>query len=174
MEKATTTCFNKFEMVSFNQTLGLMAVSSLFHLNSINGKPLHPYGSWKDAKYLCNYVKEKLNTNTSHTLLAQHPIVDYVTTLMVNQLRTDYQNYRENKPIQLTAKWAPREPNYKKKKNIKFGWVYYILARNFILITLNQLINKNIKFVKCYPFQATFTLNKYLKTLQIYQTSETG
>ena len=102
-----------WEWFHFNQTLGLMAVNSLFHLNSINGEQLHPYGSWKDVKYLCNYVKEKLNTNTNHTLLAQHPIVDYVTTLMVNQLRTDYQNYRENKSIQLTAKWAPREPNYK-------------------------------------------------------------
>lgn len=165
-----------WEWYHFNPRCGLMAISSLFHLHSINGEQLHPYGSWKDVKYLCNFVKDKHKGNVNHTLLAQHPIVDYVTTLMVNQLRTDYQNYRENKPIQLTAKWAPREPNYKKKKNIKFGWVYYILARKFYSNYLESASNQQEyqrACKKCYTHfrKLLSTLNKYLKTLQIYQTS---
>tara|TARA_B100001063_G_C16776420_1_gene565810 strand:+ start:2878 stop:4701 length:1824 start_codon:yes stop_codon:yes gene_type:complete len=167
-----------WEWYHFNPTLSFMAVNSLFHLNSINGEQLHPYGSWKDVKYLCNYVKEKVstNTNTNYNALAQHPIIDFVTTLMVNQLRIDLQNYRENKPIQLTARWAPREPNYKKKKNIKFGWIYFILAKKFYSSFLESASTQEEyqkASKKCYTHfrKLLSSLNTYLKTLQIYQTS---
>ena len=39
---------------------------------------VHPYGSWKDIKYLCKYLRNE-NPN--------HPLIDYCVDLMLYQLK---------------------------------------------------------------------------------------
>ena len=45
----------------------------------------HPYGSWKDIKYFCNFVLEK-------TLSKYHPLIIYGIQLLNNQLRKEELN----------------------------------------------------------------------------------
>ena len=74
----------------------------------------HPYGSWKDMKYFCNYCKEQ--TNDDH-----HPLIQYVIELANSQLAKDVQNDK----ITLVAKWIPRE------KQTKFSWLFKKMAHSY-------------------------------------------
>ena len=39
---------------------------------------IHPYGSWKDIKLFCNYIKKRTNNE-------DHPLILYSMNLMLNQ-----------------------------------------------------------------------------------------
>jgi hypothetical protein len=71
----------------------------------------HPYGSWKDVKYFCNYCKEQTSDNN-------HPLIQYAIELANSQLAKDVQNDK----ITLVAKWIPRE------KQTKFSWLFKKMA----------------------------------------------
>jgi hypothetical protein len=55
---------------------------------------------------------------------------------MCSQLNQDWTEFTCQNPeeknnnvnISLAARWCPREPNYKKKKNVKFGFIYQTMA----------------------------------------------
>ena len=82
----------------------------------------HPYGSWKDIKYLARYIKDKTSDS-------EHPLILHACRIMCSQLNQDWTEFTCQNPeeknnnvnISLAARWCPREPNYKKKKNVKFG-----------------------------------------------------
>ena len=114
-----------------------------------------PYGSWKDIKYFCNYVKNKTN-NEDHFLIkyAIHLIneqieYDYNSLLNYPQKSTGINNIyhiKYSNRISLASKWAPR------KSSKKFYWLYRKLAidkHKFIYDTAKTLDQKKRAFKKC-------------------------
>ena len=77
----------------------------------------HPYGSWKDIKYLCAYVRD-------HTKNARHPIILAAVRIMNDQLRQDTIQ-TDNSKLSLAGKWTARQGN------AKFGWLFPILAEQY-------------------------------------------
>ena len=99
------------------------------------------YGSWRDLKYLCEYLR----CNTSESI--QHPLIKYCVRLMNNALKKDYDTWNDildnyfqkiihsssfssietiKKPVarehlSTVCKWIPRE--YK-----KFDWLNEMLV----------------------------------------------
>ena len=74
----------------------------------------HPYGSYKDIKYLCQYIRDySLIKIEIKTRIYEYLIYRYVKTQLSNDLHSD-------KPS-LLAKWLPRERS-------KFGWLAKLIA----------------------------------------------
>lgn len=129
-------------------------------LPSLNdGKSIHQYGSWKDIKYMCNYVYKKTNDR-------QHPLILYGLELYVKYLNIDWENYNNNKDISLLARWIPRE------KSKLFGWIHHKLAYkmfNVYLSTCKTEVQKNKAKRKCKMSlnKMITVLSKHLNTVQI-------
>ena len=130
----------------------------------------HPYGSWKDMKYLCLYHLEKDRQNKTTDEILQDGIMNKVINLIVNQLKNDLVS--ENKS--LVAKWIPRE------KSDKFGWITELLAITYYKDWYNKDLNKNLTPLqiskarrKCLTHfrQTVSKINKSLETTQINQCS---
>ena len=136
--------------------------------------------SWKDIKYFAKYVKDK--TSDSY-----HPLIIHVCKLLSSQLEEDWEfctDYfvkakdpemkNDNVNLSLAARWCPREPNYKQKKNIKFGFMYQTIADimfpHFLESTSpdNKESWKRAK-TKCriHLKKRITTMNKHLDTTQI-------
>ncbi len=120
----------------------------------------HPYGSWKDIKYFCEYCK-KCGMETSH------PLIQYAFTLVNRQLMFDTADYEEKRSISLAAKWVPREGKH-------FGWMFYELAKMHFKDYLSTA--KNINAIhraetKCYMDYRRLlsSLNRHIDTVQIKQ-----
>lgn len=114
----------------------------------------HPYGSWKDIKYFCNYCKNKSQN-------INHPLIIYAIELTNKQLQNDL-NIISN--ISLVSKWIPREKS-------KFGWLFKELAKNFYsyyFINKNPEINAYNKAYTNYRHIIS-SLNIKLQTVQIDQ-----
>jgi Mg-chelatase subunit ChlD len=112
----------------------------------------HPYGSWKDIKYLHKYDENS-------------QLVSYGIDLMVHQLRLDAVN---NNPS-LAAKWVPREKS-------QFKELFTILATNYFqeYISTAKTDDKKRKAVlkaKMDFRKLISSLNKKLDTVQIKQCS---
>lgn len=122
----------------------------------------HPYGSWKDIKYFCNYCKEQ-------GLSKDHYLIHHAITLANKQLRQDFTNYEAGSDeISLVAKWLPRE------KSDKFGWLFNALATNYFsnyLTTSTNDAGLNRAILKCKTDYRKILskLNAKLDTLQIKQ-----
>ena len=70
----------------------------------------HPLGSWKDAKYICRYVKEQSGRQ-------DHPIIEKAIGCLIGRLRLDLAQ-DAGTSISLAGRWTPRE------KSKKFGWIF--------------------------------------------------
>jgi len=122
----------------------------------------HPYGSWKDIKYFCNYCKEQ-------GLSKYHYLIHHAITIANKQLRLDFTNYENtSNQISLIAKWLPRE------KSNKFGWLFDLLATNYFsnyLTTSNSEESMKRAILKCKTDYRKILsmLNAKLDTLQIKQ-----
>ena len=163
-----------------------LAIDAVSRLLEIDNE--HPYGSWKDAKYLCKFIRDDVYKETSlskekvERSLISHPLVKHVCMLMINRLRKDYSNYqivtgsasnsgesKESLYISLVSRWFPREKS-------SFGWVNAIAAfLAYPQFFNNEMSNENykksllkarIKLKKMYV-----PVNKYLETTQIAQCS---
>ena len=64
----------------------------------------HQYGSWKDVKYLLNYLKEEYGSEND---IINHPIFDYIMLLICSQIKTDKEKVKNKENISLIAKWLP-------------------------------------------------------------------
>ena len=92
---------------------------------------IRPYGSWKDIKYMCDYVKTKLGSDQD---AVQHPLVQYAIELVTEQLRLDEAMYGEvvmllvppqkHQNLSLLTKWIPREGD----RTGRFAWLYPALS----------------------------------------------
>jgi len=118
---------------------------------------VHPYGSWKDIKYLSQYVKD--NTSNDN----KHPLIIHSIKLLINQLDKDYQAFlSKSGQVSLAGKWCPREKS-------KFDWLFkdIVYHKSKDYMTCDK--NKQVNFRKvCKHFrQMLSTLNKHIDTVQI-------
>lgn len=142
----------------FNQSLALFALNSLTQLNSNE----HPYGSWKDIKYFCDYC-----VNVKKMQL-DNKLIKHCCDLLNIQLAQDELNMTTQN-ISLVAKWIPREKS-------KFGYLYDLLACDYYKQYIDSSKTKDqvtqIKAVlKCKTNYRKLlsNLNKKIDTLQIKQ-----
>ena len=131
----------------------------------------HPYGSWKDVKYFCNYCISK-------GIKKDDFIIVYAVSLINDQLKRDLVQAQqtENSSVSLAAKWVPRE------RSNKFGWLYEMLATDYFseyIQTANQAnqTNNSLKraISKCkanYRKLVVSRLNEHLDTLEIIQCNQ--
>ena len=103
----------KINSTKINSTLNLMLTGT------VDLGEVHPYGSWKDIKYLLNYLR----TLYSETELIEKPFFRHIVALVCDQLRDDAS--RDEEDISLCAKWVPRE------KSKQFGWQTRYFAADY-------------------------------------------
>ena len=152
----------------------------------------HPYGSWKDVKYLCKYMY------TEHGISCNHPLSQYCIELINNQLRADDEIYcamatkksndnvtdtdpdtlpnnatdiKPGSTISLVSKWIARE------KSKKFGWMNVELAKQYFnhyiqSAKCSKSMHKAIKKCQMEYRILCSKLNIMLDTVQIKQTSQ--
>lgn len=132
-------------------------------LNFLGSQNVHPYGSWKDVKYILEHYRQK-----KHNLNAGIPY--FVTMLAVEQLKDDYKLFMDmstdstkKKDISLLSKWLPRE------QSSKFGYLAKHFAKYFynngVAFTNTQ---QQYHFLKKYRTMIA-TLNREIHTVQILQ-----
>ena len=128
------------------------------------GDKTHPYGSWKDIKYFCEYCRNQGTPNT-------HPLIQYAVKLTNEQIHRDYTKYITFlDDISLAAKWVPREKS-------SFGWLYRELACDYFsdyLLTADTTTRYIKAVTKCKTeYRKVLTiLNKHIDTLQIKQCGQ--
>jgi len=122
----------------------------------------HPFGSWKDIKYFCNYCKE-------NGVSRSDPIMIFAFETVNEQLRKDIEHPDDQS---LLAKWIPRS------KSKRFGWIFDELA----LLYFNEYIKtaktpsqlqRAISKCKMSYRKLVASLNKKLDTVQIKQCGNT-
>jgi hypothetical protein len=149
---------------SYFPKLGIEFIPTLVQLDDKE----HPYGSWKDLKYLCNYCKNSYKTDTRTKDGMYNEIIEKCCNLYNEQLRKDYENMEDSHyNISLVAKWVPRE-------NKKFGWLFYKLAESYFekyMRYAKSSEQQRLARKKCYRDyrRIVSSLNKKLDTLQIKQ-----
>ena len=128
----------------------------------------HPFGSWKDIKYLCNY-HIPLNLRSQYHIAAMDDIIINKCIFLINeQLKID----QTAKVKTLVAKWIPRE------KSEKFGWLTHLLAFNYYNNWINQTMSVEQNSAarrKCLTHYRKLVakINKELETTQINQCGGT-
>lgn len=133
--------------------------SAYFMLDSFVLHNEHPFGSWKDIKYICNlaYIRNP-----------SHPLITHCVELTNKQLKKDSESLESGLRISLVAKWIPREGTK------RFGWLFDRLAENYFSEFLS--INNNVKAVlkcKTHYRKLVASINKQLDTVQIKQCANT-
>ncbi len=156
-----------------------LALNALIHLVKRQNNE-HPYGSWKDIKYFAKYVKDKTSDQC-------HPLILHACKIMCAQLQQDWEDFSTQNPeekndnanISLAARWCPREPNYKKKKNTRFGFIYQTVADFMFPEFLESTTPENKESWKRAKTKCRIRLkkrltamNKYLNTTQINQCNK--
>lgn len=148
----------------------------------------HPYGSWKDLKYLCEYVKNHKDGGK------EHPLIKDCISILVSQLKQDKQAYEyiqtlnetkdlatnsnssiqsiQNIPIpkimniSLAGKWCPREKG-------RFAWLYKSIVKQWVpeyFESVGDLVHQYERAMKkgCREFRRFLSsLNQYLDTTQV-------
>lgn len=128
-------------------------------------KKQHPYGSWKDIKYFCNFAK-----NSGWQL--DHPMMIYAFALVDIQLNLDKDACDEQRfgDVSLLCKWIARETSG------KFGWMYDSLATSHFshyLMSAKNLdsMRKARNKAKMDYRKLIASINRTLDTVQIKQCS---
>jgi len=138
-----------------------------------------PYGSWRDIKYLCDYIRKNSPKKENHGL------IQYCIDLMNSQLKKDYEIWRfsiysrSRNHISNVSKWIPREHK-------KFHWLFNMLVLDWIKKNKPFLLNNNnnnrsyneasyskaiLKAKRLYRRKVS-TLNKALDTTEIKLCSQ--
>lgn len=163
---------NHISKISCIETLTEKAVEALISLETFD----HPYGCWKDMKYLLHYLRTRKDIAKNVFNL---PIFKHVIAIIVKQLAKDATGLH---PPSLLAKWLPRE------KSKKFGWIakhiacqYYShwLITNSTSVTTKDksriILSNKYSERKCLTRyrQLIADLNRTLHTIQINQCNHT-
>jgi hypothetical protein len=109
-----------------------------------------PYGSWKDAKNMCQYIYKRTGNEN-------HNFIDFICNRLIYQLNVDLCNLNRGK-ISFAAKWAPRER--KKQK-----WLFQKIAK--MMYGADSLKKSFMTLRKTVAF-----LNKCLGTVEIKMCSK--
>jgi hypothetical protein len=144
-----------------------------YGIDSFDFLPQVPYGSWKDMKYFCNYIRDKSGD-------VNHPMIINCIRLVNTQLMEDKLLYESTDPnninvtLSLVSKWIPRE------SSAKFGWIFHRLAIAFYPEFMSTANNPTVtssstkaeKKCKTHYRILCAMLNRHLDTVQIKQTSK--
>lgn len=156
----TLTYMMIYTWYNYYPELALYALETLVTENPCGS---HPFGSWKDIKYFCNYCKMQ-------GCASDHPLIARCILLVNSQLYNDMKllEKQEHANISLVSKWVPRE------KSAKFGWLYPLLACDYFsnylkTATLLQSYDKAVTKCKMEYRQMLSYLNQMLDTVQIKQ-----
>lgn len=144
--------------------LALYAIDKLVQLSDTNPYLVdyvneeHAYGSWKDIKYLCNYVYEKTQNK-------KHPLIVHSIHRIIDTLRHDYDIFHKKQPISLAAKWCPREKG-------KYSWLYKEIVYHSYKHYFDTAPDSDSRFKAYKKASREFrfslsTLNKYIDTVQV-------
>ena len=139
-----------------------LAKFALKCLVDLGDRNIHQYGSWKDIKYFCDYVKTETGNNI------HHPLIFYAVKLVNSQISKDYEKMLVNSnEVSLTAKWVPREKS-------SFGWLYEQFATDYFVhivstATNSYSIQRAILKCKTEYRKVLSALNRKIDTLQIKQ-----
>jgi|LauGreSBDMM110SN_4_FD.fasta_scaffold02950_5 hypothetical protein len=138
-----------------------------------------PYGSWKDVKYLCDYIWSQIEMNVSGDVsgdvsgFEKHPLIQFCIQEINKRLRIDANTIDNNldKNLSLVSKWIQRESS----KKFKFE-IYEALATNYFPEYMKTAKTESsreraIKKCKTQYRMLCSKLNKRLDTVQIKQTS---
>jgi Domain of unknown function (DUF2828) len=123
----------------------------------------HPYGSWKDIKYFCQYCK-------TMGLSVQDPLIQHAFKLLLQQIEIDTTS-SVNKQS-LAAKWVPRA------KSERFGWIFNELSMMYFkqyietAKTQDQMVRAVTKCKMSFR-KLLADLNRKLDTVQIHQCDGT-
>lgn len=130
------------------------------------------YGSWRDIKYLCEFLQVHSSQGE------EHPLICFCISLMNKQLHTDVETWKfSSKALQPdalshVAKWIPRE-------NKHFDWLFRKLAIHWIhthkpyILTTAKHSSDNSSYrnalTKCYRIyrKVIASMNKALQTLEV-------
>jgi len=125
---------------------------------------MHPYGSWKDIKHFCHYVKKKSNDEN-------HPLIWFSINLMLTQLARDHYSIFNNSPcvISLAGKWAPRQ---RSKHWWLFNMMSYQYYNNYFMNVDHTNYHLAKKKAKTYFRKLLSMLNHYLNTPEIFMCSK--
>lgn len=146
-----------------------LAVYMLHRFVKNTNNQSYTYGSWRDIKYLCGFVKQ----HSRHG--ADDSLIDICIELVNTQLKEDMntwkfsENAMDSRFISHVAKWIPRE-------NKKFGWLFDLLAIHwgktqypYIIKSTSSYdsqIKAHNKYKQLYRKNVSF-LNKALDTVEI-------
>lgn len=126
-----------------------------------------PYGSWKDVKHLCTYLKTRGRTVENSSL------VQNMVQIMVDRLKRDIELLAlgQREQITLAGKWAPRETS------TKHGWLHKVLALNmfshYVATAKNRVsLSKAENKAKMEFRKALSKLNVALGTVQVKQCAK--
>jgi hypothetical protein len=133
-------------------------------IESVTKQGVVPYGSWKDIKYFCDYVRTSSGGREDHPLIGM--CVKYINT----QLRLDENAIVNGGAVSLAGKWVPRQKS-------KFAWLHKALAYNFYSEYLNTAtddVGKQKATKKCETrYRIMYSsLNRHLDTVQIKQAGK--
>ncbi len=143
----------------------VLAKFALRCLVDIGDNKKHPYGSWKDIKYFCEYCRRQQGGLFTNLLL------QYAVKITNEQLKKDYVNYILNiENISLVAKWIPREKS-------SFGWLYSEFASDYYSHYLSTAktddsFKKATTKCKTDYRKLLSKLNKHIDTIQIKQCNK--
>lgn len=119
------------------------------------------YGSWKDVKTFCHFIKNKTKNEN-------HPLILYATNIMVNQIYIDYNSLKEKNPrITLAGKWAPRQRS-------KYHWLFKKMAYQYYsyFFFKTKKIRKAKNAAKMYFRKILSALNSFLNTPQLLMSRQ--
>jgi Mg-chelatase subunit ChlD len=149
----TLTYMMIFAWYQFYPELAFFALRCLVKHGDTNE---HPYGSWKDMKYFCDFCVDQ-------DVEISHPLIQAAIRLTNDQLRADCA--ADN--VSLAAKWVPREGS-------SFGWLYQSLATDYFsgyvaTAKNDDSLEKAILKTKTEYRKILSNLNRKIDTLQIKQ-----
>jgi len=131
-----------------------------FVLLEVHGESVHPYGSWKDVKKICDLYKNKFKIPNDQIGVK----LKFIIRLLNDQLRIDEINLREGNEVSLVGKWIPREKSM-------HGWLFQPLAFDYFAPSIlpETLTQKSANYCKMKYRQLLSALNKKLNTTQVKQ-----
>lgn len=171
------------QKLAFMQIMGFyetgfesLALNAIRHfVQRVNGE--HPFGSWKDIKYFCQYVKDYTNDEA-------HPLITQSCRLLLAQLQSDWALYEEwardraegagearsvQSPAGLTlvGRWCPRGKSQHK-------WLHNLIAKEMyphFMASARTAESQRKALNKCRInlTRKITTLNRLLDTTQIKQ-----
>ena len=122
---------------------------------------IHPYGSWKDVKYMIQYMEE------DNTVCNPESLIVFAVNLINTQIRQDSVAVTPS----LAAKWVPREKSHFFRLFTRLALDYFpeYSATAFTETSINKATTK----AKMDYRKIISSLNRQLETVQINQCANT-